>query len=476
VRLAELSAAVAGDLRWPGAAGGVEIADLAYRADAVTAGSLFVCVRGSRVDGHDLAGDAVARGAVALLVDHELAQAVPQVVVADTRRSMGPLADAFFGRPSRSLPVLGVTGTNGKTTTTFLLAAILEAAGEPCGVIGTVQRRIGGRALEVALTTPEAIDLQRDLRAMVEAGDRACAIEASSIAVVQRRLDGLRLAAVAFTNLTQDHLDFHRDMDAYFAAKAELFDGRAPRVANADDPYGRRLEAELRYAVSAPADVHCEQLDLAPSGTRLEVRTPRGRLSLAPRLRGRFNVDNVLCAVAVAELLELPQEAIAAGVAAMPGVPGRFESVELGQPFGVIVDYAHTPDSLDAVLRSARAMARGRVLCVFGAGGDRDRAKRPLMGRAAETGADRIYVTSDNPRSEPPEAIIDEIVAGLAHAGDAVVEPDRRVAIERALADAAAGDVVVIAGKGHEQGQEVAGVKHPFDDRTVALELLGSAG
>jgi UDP-N-acetylmuramoyl-L-alanyl-D-glutamate--2,6-diaminopimelate ligase len=456
----------------PAGADAVEVADVAYRSQDVTPKALFVCVRGRTVDGHDLAPDAVERGAAALLVDHELPLEVPQGVVSDTRAAMGPLAAAFFGNPTAELPVVGVTGTNGKTTTAFLVAAICEAAGRPCGLVGTVERRIGGRRDKPALTTPEALDLQRSFRAMVDAGDRACAIEASSIAIAQHRLDGTRFAAVGFTNLTQDHLDYHGDMESYFAAKAELFDGRWPRTTNADDPWGRRLDAELRYAVEAEAEVQVEEMELTPTGTHLRLRTPRGRLDLDPRLRGRFNVDNVLCATALALLLDLPDEAIAAGVASMGGVPGRFEAVDEGQPFAVIVDYAHTPGGIEAVLRSARPLARGRVACVVGAGGDRDRAKRPLMGRAAEDGADRVYVTSDNPRSEPPEAIIAEVVAGLRRPAEAVVEPDRRAAIARALHEARAGDVVVIAGKGHEQGQDIGGVVHPFDDRTVARELL----
>jgi UDP-N-acetylmuramoyl-L-alanyl-D-glutamate--2,6-diaminopimelate ligase len=473
VNLLELCTAASSELRPLTDASAVDVSDLVHRADQVSPGALFVCVRGATVDGHDLAGDAVAAGASSLVVERELPLPVPQVLAADSRHAMGPLADVFFGHPSRELPLVGVTGTNGKTTTTYLVASILEAAGTSCGIVGTVQRRVGGRVEAGSLTTPEAIDLHRLLRRMLEAGDGACTMEASSIAIVQGRLDAARFAAVGFSNLSQDHLDFHGDMERYFAAKASLFDGRFPRVTNVDDPYGRRLDAELRFAVTAPADVRAERVVLDPAGTRLEVATPRGRLELEPRLRGRFNVDNVLCAVALAELLGVPHEAVAAGVARTPGVPGRFEAVDAGQPFAVIVDYAHTPAGLVAVLRSAREMTRGRVLCVFGAGGDRDRAKRPLMGEAAERLSDRVYVTSDNPRSEEPAAIVDEVVRGLARPAQAVIELDRRLAILRALDDAAAGDVVVIAGKGHEQGQEIAGVKHPFDDRTVALELLG---
>jgi UDP-N-acetylmuramoyl-L-alanyl-D-glutamate--2,6-diaminopimelate ligase len=309
---------------------------------------------------------------------------------------------------------------------------------------------------------------------MIEAGDEACAMEASSIAIAQRRLVATEFAAVGFTNLSQDHLDFHRDLEDYFAAKASLFDGRFPRAVNADDAYGARLGAELRFGVESPsADVRCEAYELRPDRTELFVRTPQGALSLEPRLRGRFNVDNVLCAVTLALLLELPLGAIEHAVAATGAPPGRFEPVETGQGFGVIVDYAHTPAGIAAVLASARPLTGGRLLCVFGAGGDRDHAKRPLMGAAAEAGADRLYVTSDNSRSESTGVIVEQILEGLERASDALVEHDRRRAIARALADAEEGDLVLILGKGHEQGQDIGGVVEPFDDRTVAQELLG---
>jgi UDP-N-acetylmuramoyl-L-alanyl-D-glutamate--2,6-diaminopimelate ligase len=411
-------------------------------------------------------------------VERELpALAVPQIVCDDARKGMALLADALYRHPSRELDVVGVTGTNGKTTTTMLLAAILDAAQRPCGLLGTVERRIGGRREAAGLTTPEAPDLQRALRSMLEAGDESCAMEASSIAVVQRRLVATQFAAVGFTNFSQDHLDFHGDLEEYFAAKASLFDGRFPRAVNADDPYGARLEAELRFGVdSETADVRCEAFELRPDRTELFVRTPQGALSLEPRLRGRFNVDNVLCAVALALILDVPLGAIEHAVAATGAPPGRFEPVEAGQGFGVIVDYAHTPGGIAAVLGSARPLVSGRLLCVFGAGGDRDHAKRPLMGAAAEAGADRLYVTSDNSRSEPTARIIGEIVGGLQRPRDAHVEHDRRRAIELALTDAEPGDLVLILGKGHEQGQEIAGVVAPFDDRTIAQEFLEGAG
>jgi UDP-N-acetylmuramoyl-L-alanyl-D-glutamate--2,6-diaminopimelate ligase len=461
-----------------GAMDGVAVVDVAYRSERCGPGSLFCALRGVRADGHEHAPAAVANGAVALLVERELAGlAVPQIVCDDARAGMALLADALYGHPSGELDVAAVTGTNGKTTTTMLLAAILDASQRPCGLLGTVERRIGGRREAAGLTTPEAPDLQRALRWMIEAGDEACAMEASSIAISQRRLVGTEFAAVGFTNLSQDHLDFHGDLEQYFAAKASLFDGRFPRAVNADDAYGARLGAELRFGVlSADADVHCEAFDLRSDRTELFVRTPHGALSLEPRLRGRFNVDNVLCAVTLALLLDVPLGAIEHAIAATGAPPGRFEPVEAGQGFGVIVDYAHTPGGIEAVLASARPLTGGRILCVFGAGGDRDHAKRPLMGAAAEIGADRLYVTSDNSRSEPTELIVEQILAGLERPGDARVEHDRRHAIGLALADAAPGDLVMILGKGHEQGQDSGGVVDPFDDRAIARELLEDGG
>jgi UDP-N-acetylmuramoyl-L-alanyl-D-glutamate--2,6-diaminopimelate ligase len=447
----------------------VDVADLAYDSRRVTAGALFVCVPGAVVDGHEHAAAAVAAGAVALVAERPLDVAVPQAIVADARGAMAPLADRFFGEPTRTLRVAGVTGTNGKTTTAFVTRAILEAAGGTCGLLGTIEQRVGGTAEPVERTTPEAIDLQRTFRRMLDAGDRACAMEVSSHALELHRVDGVRFAAAAFTNLSQDHLDFHGSMEDYFAAKARLFDGRCPSATNAADPYGRRLDATIRYG-TGDAEVRADELVLDASGSRFRLVTPAGSIPVRTRLRGAFNVANVLAAASLGYLTEVPLAAIAEGIATVPGVPGRLEPVEAGQPFTVLVDYAHTPDALATVLTTARGITRGRLIVVFGCGGDRDRAKRPLMGEVAAALADDVVVTSDNPRSEDPDAIIAEIVAGIGR--PVTVEPDRRTAIRLALARAAADDVVVIAGKGHEQGQERAGRKVPFDDRLVAREAL----
>ncbi|HET8894939.1 MAG TPA: UDP-N-acetylmuramoyl-L-alanyl-D-glutamate--2,6-diaminopimelate ligase [Gaiellaceae bacterium] len=433
-------------------AASVEVRDLAYDTRGVSPGSLFFCVRGAKADGHDFAPEAVANGAVALVVEHPLAVDVPQVVVDDSRAAMAVAADEFFGRPTEELQVAGVTGTSGKTTTCFLLFAILAAAGRRPGLLGTIEARVGGERRGVVRTTPEAIDLQRTFREMLDAGDRSCAMEASSHASELRRLDRVRFAVLVFTNLSQDHLDFHGDMESYFQAKRRLFADGVSAVVNTGDEYGRRLAAELPDAITFNADNAS-----ALAGIDL-------------KLRGRFNIENALGALAAARVLGIDDDAIARGLESVRGVPGRFESVEEGQPFAVIVDYAHKPDALESVLRASRELARGKLIVVVGAGGDRDRGKRPLMGKIASELADVAIVTSDNPRSEDPRAIIDAIVAGATNGVE--VEPDRATAIARAIELAREGDVVLIAGKGAEQGQQFATETIPFDDRDVARNVL----
>ena len=455
----------------------VEIRDLAYDARAVEPGSLFFCVPGERADGHDFAPQAVEAGGVALVVERALNVAVPQLVVESARNAMPVAADEFFGRPTEQLQVAGITGTNGKTTTAFLLYAILAAARRRPGLLGTIESRVGGERRPAIRTTPEAIDLQRAFREMLDAGDRSAAVEATSHGSALGRLECVRFRALVFTNLTQDHLDFHGTLEEYFDAKRRLFtEARPPAAVNVGDDHGRRLADELRgrqelltFGVANDAEIRADELELSPRGARFRA----GGIELETRLRGRFNVENVLGAVAAARLLGIDDDAIAYGVKELRGVPGRFEAVDEGQPFAVLVDYAHTPDSLENVLRTARDLAQNRVICVFGCGGDRDRGKRPLMGRIASDLADVAIVTSDNPRSEDPDAIIAEILTG---AGDAEVEPDRREAIARAVEAAGEGDVVVIAGKGHEQGQQFADRTIPFDDREVARDALRRLG
>jgi UDP-N-acetylmuramoyl-L-alanyl-D-glutamate--2,6-diaminopimelate ligase len=480
---------------------GVEITGLAYDSRAVAAGDLFFCVSGFRSDGHEFAAQAVHAGAAALIVERPLGLGVPEVLVESARAAMAPVAARFYGDPARELRVVGVTGTNGKTTTAYLVRALLEAGGEQCGLLGTVKSVIGGRERPVARTTPEAIDLQAQLRAMLDGGDRACAMEVSSHALELGRAEAIGFAAAVFTNISRDHLDFHASMEDYFQAKRRLFvpaSGAAPpavSVVNVSDRYGRRLAGEIdgvrTFAVDAPADYSATALRCGLDGCSFLLGTPEGAREVSLPMPGRFNVANGIGALAAAHALGGDLDVLLAALERGVRVPGRFEPVDEGQEFAVLVDYAHTPDSLENVLRAARELldsggdGEGRVLCVFGAGGDRDRGKRPLMGEIAARLADVAIVTSDNPRSEDPERIIDEIVDGVvAGAGEAGAYagagaqlralPDRREAIGEAIACARRGDVVVIAGKGHEQGQEVAdGRKLHFDDVTVAREALG---
>jgi len=458
----------------------VDVALLAYDTRRVESGALFFCVPGARADGHDLAGAAVAAGATALVVERPVDVAVPQLVVESVRAAMPVAADVFYGQPTRRLEVAGVTGTNGKSTVAAVVRSILQCDGRQTGVIGTVDWVVGGERRPEPFTTPEAIDLHAALREMVDAGDEAVVLEASSHGSHYRRLDRVRFAALAFTNLSQDHLDLHGSMEEYFQAKRRLFVGPEPPPAavNVGDAHGRRLGDELASAGRAPVVTFGLRPDaeVRPDGLELDERGSRftaAGIGLKTSLRGIFNVENVLAAVATALLLDVDEDAIAAGVAAAPQVPGRFEPVQSDRPFTVLVDYAHTPDALDRVLEAARALCEGRLIVVFGAGGDRDRAKRPLMGRVARERADVIVLTSDNPRSEDPLEIIGEIVEGAGT--DIEIDPDRASAIRRAIGLAAPGDVVVIAGKGHEQGQEIAGVTHAFDDREVVRAALEEA-
>jgi UDP-N-acetylmuramoyl-L-alanyl-D-glutamate--2,6-diaminopimelate ligase len=485
VRASEIAAEVRGE-------DATEIDALAYDSRAVAPGTLFFCVRGLKSDGHEFGAQAVESGAAALVVERPLGLGVPEVQVEDARAAMAPLAAAFNGDPTAEMTMVGVTGTNGKTTTAFLVRRLLESAGRQCGLLGTVQRVVGGQVEEVERTTPEAIDLQATFARMHEAGDTACVMEVSSHALVLHRADAIKFDAKAFTNLTQDHLDFHDDMEDYFAAKRLLFTSEGGfatlvveggiSVVNIDDAYGLRLAEELRAsdpealvtfsAAGGGADLSARGVSFDATGSTFSCLTPAGLLEVRTPLPGDFNVENALAALGVAHALGMDLREAAAALAGAEQVPGRFEPIDEGQDFGVLVDYAHTPDSLENVLRAARRLTGGRLISVFGCGGDRDREKRPLMGRAGAELSDVAVVTSDNPRSEDPQAILDEIMAGV-DGGDVLVELDRRAAIGLALERAQAKDIVVIAGKGHEQGQEFEdGRKIPFDDRDVAREEL----
>lgn len=467
------------------------VTSIAYDSRQVAPGAVFVAMRGQRADGAGFARQAIDRGALLVIGDSPAPGdlAGRWITVADARLALAELAAAFHRDPSRELAVVGITGTNGKTTTSYLVESIFDAAGLPCGRIGTVGYRIpsrigaaGAEEQDAARTTPEAPDVQALLREMVSRGAAACAMEVSSHALVLRRADGIRFAAAIFTNLTRDHLDFHGDMESYFAAKRRLFEllpPGAPSAINVDDPRGAALvetaSRPVTYAIDRPADVTPGPLSFSLDGLSFDARTPRGALRLRSRLVGRPNTYNILSAVTAAMALGLPFSAIEAGVAALAQVPGRFQVVS--QPrddMRVVVDYAHTDDALKNLLETARPLAVGRVITVFGCGGDRDKTKRPLMGAVAARLSDLVIVTSDNPRSEDPEGIIDDIERGLVQARVpwlAIV--DRAQAIERAVREARAGDLVVVAGKGHEKTQTIGDRVLPFDDVEVARAALG---
>ncbi len=456
----------------------VEIRGLAYDSRKVGEGGLYFCVPGFSSDGHDFAPAAVEAGAVALVVERDLELPVAEVRVGDVRAAMAPVAARFFGEPTASLAMAGITGTNGKTTTAFLLREIIEADGRSCGLLGTVKQVVGGAEEEVVRTTPEAVDLEATFRRMLEAGDSACVMEVSSHALSLHRCDAIHFDVALFTNLTQDHLDFHADMEDYFLAKRILFAELAPEasVVNLDDPYGARLAEELGCvtisAAGAAADFRALEVEFDDAGSSFVLEGPAGAMPVRTPLPGHFNVANALGAIAAAAALGVSPEVAVEALATAGRVPGRFEPIDEGQGFAVLVDYAHTPDSLANVLTAARRLTEGRLIAVFGAGGNRDRDKRPKMGKVGAELSDITVITSDNPRSEEPGAIIAEIRAG-AGADGIEVEPDRRAAIALALEAAGPGDTVVIAGKGHEQGQEFeGGRKIPFDDREVAREEL----
>jgi len=463
----------------------VRLADITHDSAQAGPGVLFACRPGQRNDGHTFAPEVVAAGSPALLCERTLPVIVPQILVHSVAEAMGPAAAAIHGHPSRDLRLIGVTGTSGKTTTTYLVESALRAAGHVTGLIGTVTTSVAGREVRGARTTPEATDLQRLLREMVTSGVTGAAMEVSSHGLALGRVRGTRFAAAVFTNLGQDHLDFHHDLEDYFAAKAGLFTPEFTPIAvvNVGDPWGRRLAGSItgnvvRVGVGVTdAEVVASDVVSGPDGSAFTVRCGERRLRARVAMPGLFNVANAVCALAAAVSVGVDLDTAASGIAEVQGVPGRMERIDAGQPFTVLVDYAHKPDALTNVLAAARQLTGSNVIVLVGCGGDRDRAKRPVMGKAAAELADLAVFTSDNPRSEDPLAIIDAMVRGARGVPGArwTVEADRRSAIALALEAASPGDVVVIAGKGHEPYQEVSGQLLPFDDRLVASELLRQA-
>jgi len=460
-----------------------EILGLSYDSRQVTAGDLFFAIRGTRQDGNRFMPKAIAKGAVAVVsaLDPVTSVAMPWIQVDDERKAMAVIAANFYGRPTGRLHLIGVTGTNGKTTTTYLVEAILKAAGKPAAVFGTIEYRGPGFDFAAERTTPEAPDLEKLFRTVVDAGWQHAVMEVSSHAIEMQRVRALQFEIAVFTNLSRDHLDFHGNMESYFRAKRRLFegsDGAKPRVMvlNADDPRYENLRSidpkrVISYGMQVAADIRPIRHQFGWEATNAMFRTPIGDLEVRTPLMGKANLFNVGAAIGVGVALDLPASVIAHGIEELRCVPGRFEPVRAGQSFRVIVDYAHTDDALEKVLKYAREITTGRLIVVFGCGGERDRTKRPLMGEIAARESDYAIVTSDNPRNEDPGAIISEIEQGMKGANYRV-ESDRREAIRTALLEAKEGDTVLIAGKGHETYQTIGSTTYPFDDRVVARELL----
>ncbi|MFZ5899369.1 MAG: UDP-N-acetylmuramoyl-L-alanyl-D-glutamate--2,6-diaminopimelate ligase [Bacillota bacterium] len=465
----------------------VDLKGIAYDSRNVARGFLFVAIPGFNLDGHNFIPDAAANGAVAFVVQRPegLPEGFAWAAVPDPRKALAAVAARFYGYPARELHIVGVTGTNGKTTTTYLMRSIYRHLGFNTGLIGTIQCLIDDQVVPVERTTPESLDLQRLFRQMRDSGVTRVVMEVSSHALTLHRVDPESIDTAIFSNLTQDHLDFHGDMESYYAAKERLFlEQRAGAIAvvNTDDPYGLRLKASCKnrvitYGLHSDADVRADDVRVTPKGAAFKVLSPWGEFKLSLKLTGLFNVYNSLGVAAAALGEGIPANDIATALSKVPGVPGRFERVDAGQDFTVIVDYAHTPDGLENVLRAAREIAPGRVISVFGCGGDRDRGKRPRMGAISARLADFSVITSDNPRTEDPLAIIADIEPGVRGAGGSyTVVSDRRDAIRTALRMAKNGDIVVIAGKGHETYQIVGRTKYPFDDRDVARAALAEMG
>jgi len=472
-----------------GADPALEITSLAYDSRRVEPGTLFFAIQGEKADGHDFIAAALERGAVAIASERPAPVELTTrwIQVETLRRALSDAARAFYGRPDSQLQLIGITGTNGKTTTAFLIESVLRAAGVPAGLFGTIEYRLGEKTLPAVNTTPESLDLISYFSELVRAGAKAVVMEASSHALAQERLWGFRFSVAVFTNLTRDHLDYHKDFEHYFAAKRRLFEGLgAPppelAVINANDSWGAKLldisnPRRITYGFNGDAQIRPKQFAQDVSGLQATLLTPEGKLEIQSPLLGRANLANIMAAVATSIGLGLPLEKVQLGIANLQTVPGRFERIDEGQPFLVVVDYAHTDDALRNVLKTARELTRDRLIVVFGCGGDRDRTKRPLMGEAAGSLADFVVLTSDNPRSEDPIAIMNDALVGLQKTGKTyLAEADREEAIRKAFADARQGDVVVVAGKGHETYQILRDRTIPFDDREVARRILRDLG
>ncbi len=475
MRLSEIAAA----LGIACVGGDTEITSVDYDSRAVQAGSLFCCVRGLKSDGHDFAAQAAAQGARALLCEHPLPVALPQLVVPDARKGMAEAAACFYRHPERELHLLGVTGTNGKTSTTYMVKAIAEEAGLKVGLIGTIHNLIGDEVCATGRTTPESVDLFALLRRMADAGCRLVVMEVSSHALAQDRVHGLQFDAALFTNLTQDHLDYHKTFENYLAAKKRLFYQTGIAIVNADDPAASKIAEGLpcpvhTIGITEVGEYRASAIDVTTAGVRFHLHTPYGDCPIALHISGLFSVYNAMGAAALCLSVGLELKEVKAGLEKLKGVAGRLQRVDSkGKPFSVYVDYAHTPDALDNVLRTAREFAKGRVISVFGCGGDRDRAKRPQMGEIGGRLSDFVVVTSDNPRTEEPESIVRAVEEGVKRTGTPYVAiVDRQEGIRYALEHAKAEDVIVVAGKGHEDYQEINGVKHHFDDREIVEAIL----
>jgi len=464
----------------PDTIGDILIKNIAYDSRNVNKDCLFVAIKGYETDGHQYLQNAYERGAVAAIVETKNPQVdLPQFEVNNTREMLASLAEKFFSPEVKMMRLAGITGTNGKTTTSYLVRSIFESAGLKSGMIGTIHYLIGEKKVQAWNTTPESVDLFRMIYEMSLNGQKGCILEASSHGLALHRLDNLAFEVAVFTNLSQDHLDFHQNFEDYFLAKKQLFSLLKPgarAVINKDDSYGKRLMAELDmdiidFSTKDEAKIKALSSDFSIKGTEIEIESPQGRITIKSHLIGSFNVENILAAVAAGIAMNFDLDTIKSGIECVHNVPGRLEPVNIDPEKTIIVDYSHTPDALQKALMVLNPLTEKKLWVVFGCGGDRDKIKRPMMGKIAQEFADRIIITSDNPRREPPASIIQDILGGVSESEDIVVEEDRRNAIHMALTYSERGDTILIAGKGHEDYQEIQGVKYPFDDRQVVREF-----